>query len=390
MERSGMTVSGRTLAARLRLDHGPRPAADVGHGVRLSLAVFAASRLLTFLVAYAITAVSGRSLTKVLARWDGGWYLAVVHHGYPDTVAAGFGGQAQSTIAFFPGYPLLIRAGSSVTGLSPAVTGVVISTLAGAAASVAVWLLAARVTDAKTADRSVVLFCFFPAAFVLSMVYAEALFLVLAASCLLALLLERWAVAGLTAALAGLVRPNGLVLTVCCGWAAVQAIKRHGSWSPAIAPLLAPTGTLAFFGYLYLRTGDALAFVHTQKRGWEQGFDFGVSNVRSALAIVASRRIAFYVVVMVACLVGIAVALYFLARWRLPAPLLIYVVGIVGVALLSSNTTSVPRFLLAAFPVLIPIGRRLPDEAYPVVVACSAALMATLFWVTSLATWLTP
>jgi hypothetical protein len=91
-----------------------------------------------------------------------------------------------------------------------------------------------------------------------------------------------------------------------------------------------------------------------------------------------------------ACLIGIAVALYCLIRWRLPAPLLIYVVGIIGIALLSSNTTSAPLFLLAAFPVLIPIARQLSDEAYPVVVACSAALMATLFWVTSQATWFTP
>ena len=89
----------------------------------------------------------------------------------------------------------------------------------------ALWLLAARVTDAKSATRAVVLFCFFPAAFVLSMVYAEALFLLLVAGCLLALTLERWAVAGL-------VRPNGLVLTVCCGWVAIQAIRRHGSWWP--------------------------------------------------------------------------------------------------------------------------------------------------------------
>jgi Mannosyltransferase (PIG-V) len=373
-----------------RVDHTPGQASAIRRGVCLALAVFAASRLITLLVALAITAVTGQALTDVLTRWDGGWFLAVVRHGYPDTVATGVGVQAQTTIAFFPGYPLLIKAGSWVSGLSPAVTGVVISTLAGAAASVVLWLLAERVTNAKTADRTVVLFSFFPAAFVLSMVYAEAVFLLLVASCLLALVLERWAMAGLTAALAGLVRPNGLVLTVCCGWAAVQAIRQHRSWWPVVAPLLAPAGVLAFLGYLYLRTGDALAYVHTQKRGWDQGFDFGVSNLRSALAIVASRRIEVYVLVMAACLVGIAVALYLLAHWRLPAPLMIYVVGIFAIAVLSSNTTSVPRFLLAAFPVLIPISRQLPDNAYPVVVACSAALMVTLFWVTSLASWLSP
>lgn len=385
-----MTVLGRIALERAHPEHTPGSDPEIRRGVSLSLIVFAASRLVTFLMAYAITTVSGPSLTDVLARWDGGWYLAVVQRGYPDAVADGSGVAAQSTIAFFPGYPLLIKAGSSVTGLSPAVIGVVISTLTGAAASVVLWLLAARVTDAKSANRTVVLFCFFPAAFVLSMVYAEALFVLLVAGCLLMLMLERWAVAGLAAAFAGLVRPNGLVLTACCGWAAIQAIRRHGSWRPIIAPLLAPTGTLAFLWYLYLRTGDPLAYIHTQKRGWDQGFDFGVSNVQSAIAIVASRRAEFYVLVIAACLIGIAVALYFLVRWRLPAPLLIYVVGIIGIALLSSNTTSAPRFLLAAFPVLIPIARQVPDEAYPVVVACSAALMATLFWVTSQADWFTP
>ena len=385
-----MTALERIALERPRSDHSPGRAPAIRRGVWLSLAAFGASRLVTFVMALAISAVSDRSVTEVLARWDGGWFLAVVQRGYPDAVAAGFGPQAQSTLAFFPGYPLLIQAGSSVTGLSPALTGVVISTLAGAAASVALWLLAARVTDAKSATRAVVLFCFFPAAFVLSMVYAEALFLSLVAGCLLALTLERWAVAGLAAAFAGLVRPNGLVLTVCCGWVAIQAIRRHGSWWPLTAPLLAPTGALAFFVYLYLRTGHALAYVHTQRRGWDQGFDFGVSNVRSALAIVDRGQVEFYVLMMIACLVGIAVALYFLARWRLPAPLLIYVVGIIGIALMSSNPASAPRFLLAAFPVLIPIARHLPDEAYPIVVACSATLMATLFWVTSLTTWLWP
>jgi mannosyltransferase PIG-V len=385
-----MAAARRIALERPRAGHSAERASDIGRGVRLALAAFAASRLITFLVALAITAVSDQALTDVLAHWDGGWYLRVVRHGYPDTVATGFGLQAQTTLAFFPGYPLLIKAGSWAMGLSPAVTGVVISTLAGAAASVALWLLAERVTNAKTADRTVVLFCFFPAAFVLSMVYAEAVFLLLVASCLLALILERWAVAGLTAAFAGLVRPNGLVLTVCCGWAAAQAIRRHGSWWPVVAPLLAPTGILAFFGYLYLRTGDALAYVHTQKRGWDQGFDFGVSNLRSALAILTSGRVEFSVLVRAACLVGIAVALYLLTRWRLPAPLGIYVVGIIAIAVLSSNTISVPRFLLATFPVLIPISRHLPDNAYPVVVACSAALMATLLWVTSLASWFSP
>ncbi len=194
----------------------------------------------------------------------------------------------------------------------------------------------------------------------------------------------------MAAGLAGLVRPTGLVLTLCCGWAAVAAIRRQGSWKPAVAPLLAPTGTLAFFGYLRLHTGDWLAYVHGTRRGWDQGFDFGVSNVRSVVAVIAERQFGMYVLMLGACAVAVVVALYFLVRWRLPAPILIYVAGTAGIALLSSNTTSLPRYLLAAFPVLIPVARQLSDDAYPMVVAASATLMATLFWTTSLVTWLAP
>jgi len=139
--------------------------------------------------------------------------------------------------------------------------------LAGAAASVVLWLLAEHVADARTANRAVLLFCFLPPAFVLSMVYSEALFFLLVGLCLLALVRERWLVAGVAAALAGLVRPTGLVLILSCGWAAVAAIRRHGSWRPAIAPLLAPAGTLAFFAYLQMHTGDWLAYAHATQRG---------------------------------------------------------------------------------------------------------------------------
>jgi hypothetical protein len=390
MKRTSMTAWRTGLAERARLDDGPRAAVDPRRGIRFSLAAFGTSRLVTFAVALAVAAVADRSVLEVLARWDGGWYLAIVRDGYPREVPAGFGDQAQSTLAFFPGYPLLIEAGSSVTGLAPALVGVAVSTLAGAAASVVVWLLAERVADARTANRTVMLFCFFPAAFVFSMVYTEALFLLLVATCLLALVRERWPAAGVAAALAGLVRPTGLVLTLCCGWAAVAAIRRQGSWKPAVAPLLAPTGTLAFFGYLRLHTGDWLAYVEATRRGWDQGFDFGISNVRSVLAVVAEREFGMYVLMLGACAVAVVVALYLLVRWPLPAPLLVYVAGTAGIALLSSNTTSLPRYLLAAFPVLIPVARQLSDEAYPMVVAASATLMATLFWTTSLVTWLAP
>lgn len=395
LKRPGPAAWRNRLAERARPDDelqpdDPGPDDDRRHGIRFSLLAFGVSRLVTLAMALAVARVTEPSVLEVLSRWDGGWYLTIVERGYPEAVPTGFGDQAQSTLAFFPGYPLLIQAGSQVTGLSPAFVGIVLSTLAGAAASVVLWLLAEHVADAKTANRAVMLFCFLPPAFVFSMVYTEALFLLLVAVCLLALVREHWLTAGVAAALAGLVRPTGLVLTLCCTWAAVVAIRRQRSWRPAIAPLLAPTGTLAFFGYLRLHTGDWLAYVQATKRGWDQGFDFGVSNFHTLQLVVAERRFTMYVLMLAVTAAALVVALYLLARWPLPTPLLIYVAGTAGIALLSSNTTSLPRYLLAAFPLLIPMARQLSDDVYPMVVAASAMLMATLFWTTSLVTWLAP
>ena len=128
--------------------------------------------------------------------------------GYPSFVPPGVGVAAQSSIAFFPGYPLLIRALSTPFGLSPVFAGCAVSLFAGVAATVGLWQLAVRLSDEGTADRSVVLFAFFPSAFVLSMVYADALFIALSVWCLLALLDRRWLAAGAAAAAAGLVRPD--------------------------------------------------------------------------------------------------------------------------------------------------------------------------------------
>jgi Mannosyltransferase (PIG-V) len=391
-----LSLKRRGLAERPRADDDPRPddqsrpADGRRHGIRFPLLAFGTASLMTIAMAVAVARVTGRSVLGILSRSDGGWYLAIVERGYPQTVPTGVGDQAQSTLAFFPGYPLLIQAGSSLTGLPPALVGIANSILAGAAASVVLWLLAERVADARTANRAVMLFCFFPPAFVLSMVYSEALFFLLVGGCLLALVRERWFVAGVAAALAGLVRPTGLVLTLCCAWAAVAAIRRRRSWRPAIAPLLAPAGTLAFFAYLRLHTGDWLAYVHATQRGWGQGLDFGASTLHSLQLVFTERQFGLYIVMLGVTAAAVVVAVYLLVRWPLPAPVLIYVVGTAGIALLSSNITSLPRYLLTAFPVLIPVARQLTDDAYPMVVAASATLMATLFWTTSLVAWLAP
>ena len=214
------------------------------------LLIYTASRAVTFLAAWTVTiGHPGMRVFDVLGRWDGTWYIKAATEGYPASLPHHLiGVAAQSPIAFFPAYPALVRFVWWLTPLSPLASAVLVSFLVGAVATILIGLLAKQVTgDEDTAERAVILFCFFPGAIVLSLVYAEGVMIIGAALCLLALLQRRWVLAGAAGAVASAARANGLVLTLCCAWVAVEAIRRDRDWRALAAPLIAPLGTLAYF-----------------------------------------------------------------------------------------------------------------------------------------------
>jgi hypothetical protein len=361
-----------------------------GNGPSFAVSVYLVSRAATLLAAAGIALISATSIGAVSSRWDGGWYLSIVRHGYPSVLPAGTGPAAQSSVAFFPGYPMLVRSLSSPTGLPPVLVGVIVSLLAGLAAAAGLWHLAVRLSDEDAADRAVVLFAFLPSAFVMSMVYADALFLALAVWCLIALLDGRWAVAGSTAAMAGLVRPTAVALCVACAWSAVVSIRENGSWRALIAPALAPWGGLLYLGYLWIHTGHPFAFFDVEARGWGNRFDAGVANIRRALGHLAEAHMTFFVAEFAIVVGGIAVGSWLLARWHAPGSMAVYVAVVLGLAMLGSNPVSFPRFLLAAFPALVPLARRISFRTAMAIAAVSAVLMTTHFFVTGLSHSLPP
>jgi len=356
----------------------------------IAVSAYLLSRSATFITAAGIALISGRSIGGVLSLWDGGWYLSIVRDGYPSFVLPGVGVASQSSIAFFPGYPLLVRTLSEHLGISPVFAGCSVSLLAGLGATAALWHLAVRLSDEETADKTVVLFAFLPSAFVMSMVYADALFLVLAVCCLIALIDERWLTAGGTAAAAGLVRPTAVALTIACAWAAIVAVRRTGRWRAMIAPAIAPAGALLYLGYIWIHTGDAFAFFEVQNRGWGNRIDIGAANVRAVLRHFGERRSTFFVAMIAIVVGGLGVGFWFLVCWRTPGFIIAYVSIVIGLSFLGSNPMSIPRFLLAAFPLLIPIARRLSARSTLALAATCGALMGTLFFVIGLSPTLSP
>jgi hypothetical protein len=343
------------------------------------LGIYLASRVVV-LAALGVAAVlqPDWDVGYLLGHWDSAWYMRVAADGYPSVVPAGVGLPAnQSAVAFFPLFPLLTRFVAGMTGLSFKVAGVLLAAVLGAVAAVLLWELVRRETSADVADRATALFCFFPAAAVLSLNYSESLMLALALGSLLALRRKRWVVAGAAAGLATAARPNAVALVACCAWEAVHWIRRR-EWRALVAPVLAPTGMVVFFAFLWARTGHPLVWFDVQRAGWNQHLDFGRSAVQGVLDTVRDPGVHLNISIGAASFVFAVVAGILLLRSRLPTVLLVYSAVILALAFSSAAIGSRPRFVLTAFPLIVAVARRTRGATFLVVFGSSAVLLAAL------------
>jgi hypothetical protein len=322
----------------------------------------------------------GEHVIDALHLWDGNWFLSAAQgYRYPDVSQPDLG---QVNIAFFPLYPWMIRVAQALTGWTQLAAAVLVTALLGALAMVAIWLLLNRLNGRAFADRGVVLLAFFPGTIALTLIYSEGAMLAAAALCLLALLDRRWVLAGLFGALASLARANGIALALACAVAALLAIRERREWRALWAPALAPLGMVGYLVWLWAATGAANVWFRVQSEGWGEGVDFGRSTVRDigwylhlgstldflSIPFIIHLRV-LGLIVLVACIV-------FMVRWRPPAIIWAYVIGVLAPSLLSQTLGARPRFIFTAFPVVAAVAWKLREVAFSAVLACSAVLLA--------------
>src|SRR3954468_14501487 len=193
------------------------------------------------------------SLLSPLARWDSVWYLGIAHDGY-----------SGASSAFFPLYPLLVRAfavSASPGALLVSAYFVSLTSLFGA-----LWLMhrlvALELGSDGVARSAVLLLAVFPGALWFGAPYSESLFLLLSVGAFYAARTGRWWVAGALAALAAGTRSAGIVLVVPLLVLWWQSRPRRAAAAGWIA--LAPLGLAAYSLYLALAVGDGFAYLHLQ------------------------------------------------------------------------------------------------------------------------------
>lgn len=209
-------------------------------------------------------------------RWDSIFYRGIANEGYKHESI-----QDYSVVAFFPLYPLLIRAATVVLS-DLTLAGTVVSHLCLLGALIFLYRLALFETDDEpTARRAILYISIFPTAFFFGAVYTESAFLLFAAGAVYFGRRRRWLPAALMAMAASATRVIGLslYLFLLVEWWKVYAPVVRGWFSPAERATAAESrhalgallliqvsafGLLFFMAYLWNQFGNPLLFLDAQ------------------------------------------------------------------------------------------------------------------------------
>jgi hypothetical protein len=311
-------------------------------------------------------------------RYDCTWYVDIATRGYYYTPGR------QSSVAFFPGYPLAVRYFSRATDLTVLKSAIIVAWLTGVAALVLFTVWCAKRMDRRRAAVAVAVLMLFPYAwFLYGEGYGDAMFLALTIAAFLFLERGHPVAAGLCGAVASATRPVGIALFLGL---VVLAIERRGglprrepaadgappsrSWATRLAIparvnlrvlrpadlglLLVPTGLIAWSAWLWYRFDDPFAYSTVQvawhqaegPRTWfkymlfERLFAFHTND----LSYLAGRAV--QIVITVAAIAAVpAIARRFGVGYG------VYVFLAVGLAAVSTRDfQGIGRYVLAVFP----------------------------------------
>jgi hypothetical protein len=319
-------------------------------------------------------------LGRAMLYADGLWYANIARDGYERQP---FDASAQHTWAFFPLYPLMLRAASKLTG-EYALTGSFLSNI--------FLLLALILThqtvrafgyDESAADRTIFYMAAFPTSYFFSLPVTESLFLLLTVGCFLAARRGQWWLAGILGALATATRPTGILIMPGLLVQYWQTHRGENFWRKELLALLpVPLGLLAFMFFLRETTGDALAFLKVQA-AWGHRAGFFLRPLFDYLTnpLEVSVRWDFRLLNFAAAVTTLACGIILAKRrqWSLSFYTLLCII----VPLSALALQSISRYALTVFPIFIILalaGRRPRlDQTIRAIFLTLLALMTALF-----------
>src|SRR4051812_41848375 len=241
--------------------------------------------------------LSADKLFNLPARFDAGWYGGIALDGYY------FGGdfKRQENIAFFPAFPMLMRAaGYPIGAFGPGMPkelrlarllwgGVILSIAAFAWAGAYLWRLARDTIGEARAFDAVALVAAYPFAIFFSAPYTESIFLLGSIAAVYHFRRDEWVKAGAWGLLVGLTRPNGCFLSAVLAcllaerWWRARKLSRFPDFpisKSLVSAAMPGIGMLAFSAYVYRLTGNFFGWARLHE-AWGRSYS-GLAPVERA------------------------------------------------------------------------------------------------------------
>lgn len=316
--------------------------------------------------------------------WDGQWYLEIARHGYS------YHPGQQSSVAFFPGYPIAIRLIGAVLPGGQPVAAVAITAVCGAGVLVAFHRWTLRHLGATSARTATICFAIYPYAWYLyGAAYADAMFLASAMVAFLLLDADHPLAAAVAGAVATATRPTGIVVAV--GLIAIVLDRRRRQPTTAaprdFAVVASVAGLIAWCGWLAYRFGNPFAFIATEgARGWDRTPGFHTWLKLPLIVGVLHDGPGPWMAHLVQVVLCLAFVCFIPAVWRrFGRGYGIYTATAVLLPAFSTDDfMGTGRYFLAAFPIFAIVGERLTvhpigRNVYTILSGTALAFGATLF-----------
>jgi len=347
--------------------------------------------------------LSPDKLLNLPARFDAGWYGDIALDGYS------FGGDfsRQENIAFFPAFPVLMRAaGYPLGAFGPGMPrnrrlarllwgGVMLSIAAFAWACAYLWRLARETIDASRADTAVALLAAYPFAMFFSAPYTESLFLLGAVAAVYHFRHDEWVKAGAWGLLVGLTRPNGCFLSAVLACLLAERLWKARTTSTFTSVYLSKSlasaampgvGMLLYSVYVKQVTGAYFGWARLHE-AWGRSYS-GLAPVERAYGWITDEGLMHVIEgVPFDTLNSLGLIFALLMLWpvfrRLGPALALFVLVNIVPPMLAGGVLSIGRLSATLFPVFLALAAIAPPRVvtgFIIAFAAGQGLAAALFF----------
>jgi hypothetical protein len=362
--------------------------ARIPFDAKMAVLIVVLAKILVFVVGFTANVAAGSAsvftVFSMFNRWDAPHYLDIAQNWYVNT------GDPANFIVFFPLYPILIRL-ITLNFDYANISALIVANACSFVAFYYLYRLAKLEFNSKVAVKAVLFMSIFPTAYFLSAPYTEGLFFALVIASIYYARVSRWEVSGLLSMFAALSRLAGLLLLPVL----LVEFLHQKHWNPRkvdykiVWAVLAVVGFLIYLGINLQVTGDAFKFMEIEKTHWFNTFD-PIAGLKAAWDWAATRGYPDNFSIGIAPLVFavFGLVMFGAAVWKRFRPsYLVYMFLTWGLAVSTSWWISVPRYIMAMFPMFILLGALTRNKIVNAAIAAAFTVGLVYFTATFALGW---